>query len=107
MALYPCPDCGRRVSTQADACPHCGAPAADVVYVEPTREDPTLAVLSMVFYLLLYPVGLVLNIVGLFSGQKVGCHIALLAVFVGLPLLVVVALVALGLFAGALESLPG
>jgi hypothetical protein len=106
MALYPCPDCGRRISTQADSCPHCGAPAADVVYVEPPREDPTLAVLSMVFYLLLYPVGLVLNIVGLFSGQKVGCHVALLIVFVGLPLLLVAALVLLGVFASTLESLP-
>ena len=106
MTLYPCPDCGRRISTQADACPHCGAPAADVVVVEPPREDPTLAVLALVFYLLLYPVGLILNLVGLFSGQKTGCHFAMLIVFVGLPLVALAILVALGLFAGAMESMP-
>ena len=26
MALIPCPDCGRQVSTEATACPECGRP---------------------------------------------------------------------------------
>ncbi|GAB2466443.1 hypothetical protein GCM10027082_17530 [Comamonas humi] len=26
MALIPCPECGRQVSTQAGSCPHCGYP---------------------------------------------------------------------------------
>jgi len=28
VSLTPCPECGREVSTQAVACPHCGAPIA-------------------------------------------------------------------------------
>lgn len=28
MALFPCAECGREISDQAAACPHCGAPAA-------------------------------------------------------------------------------
>lgn len=28
MALAPCRECGREISTEAAACPHCGAPAA-------------------------------------------------------------------------------
>lgn len=28
MALIPCPDCGREVSSSADACPQCGYPIA-------------------------------------------------------------------------------
>lgn len=26
MPLVPCPECGRQISTQADACPQCGHP---------------------------------------------------------------------------------
>lgn len=26
MALMPCPECKKRISTRAEACPHCGAP---------------------------------------------------------------------------------
>jgi hypothetical protein len=26
MALIPCPECGRRISTAAEACPQCGHP---------------------------------------------------------------------------------
>lgn len=25
MALQPCPECGREISTTATSCPHCGA----------------------------------------------------------------------------------
>lgn len=30
MALIPCPECGREVSTQAPSCPHCGNPITAV-----------------------------------------------------------------------------
>jgi hypothetical protein len=26
MALIPCPECGRRISTEAESCPQCGHP---------------------------------------------------------------------------------
>jgi hypothetical protein len=35
MALIPCPACGREVSRQAPACPHCGHPIAG-----PARPSP-------------------------------------------------------------------
>src|SRR5579871_3314211 len=30
MALVPCPECGKNVSTRASACPHCGCPLESV-----------------------------------------------------------------------------
>lgn len=32
MALTPCPECGRQVSSQAEACPGCGHPIREVEY---------------------------------------------------------------------------
>ena len=31
MALRPCPECNRQVSTKARQCPHCGSPLAGPV----------------------------------------------------------------------------
>src|SRR5262249_45067816 len=31
MALVPCPECGRQVSTKAEACPQCGCPLASKI----------------------------------------------------------------------------
>lgn len=31
MALFPCRECGKQISTQAQACPHCGAPLSHSV----------------------------------------------------------------------------
>jgi len=53
MALTTCPDCGRVVSTLADACPQCGHPIA-LKQAEPhTRETSRSAVASLVFGLFL------------------------------------------------------
>ena len=30
MALITCPECGQKISSQANSCPHCGAPAKKV-----------------------------------------------------------------------------
>ena len=35
MSLIPCPECGREVSTKAEACPHCGCP------IHPSTPAPT------------------------------------------------------------------
>lgn len=37
MPLEPCVDCGRRISDEAETCPHCGKPdpCADVVEATP------------------------------------------------------------------------
>lgn len=38
MALITCVDCGRRVSNQHPACPHCDAPLADLTPEEQKRR---------------------------------------------------------------------
>lgn len=38
MALIKCPECGRDVSTAADACPHCGYPIAKMRIKETKNE---------------------------------------------------------------------
>lgn len=35
MSLIPCPECGREISTNAEACPHCGNP------MRPASHTPT------------------------------------------------------------------
>lgn len=41
MALVPCPECGKEISTQAVACPHCGAPQTrTVVEVTSKKNKP-------------------------------------------------------------------
>jgi hypothetical protein len=40
MALIPCPDCGREISTQAPSCPHCGRP---IVTGAPSPPRPSTA----------------------------------------------------------------
>jgi len=41
MALMPCSECGKEISSLATACPHCGAPAKHTHVVQGTR--PTTA----------------------------------------------------------------
>lgn len=58
MPLIPCPECGREISTQAAACPQCGAPAATVSPTEKRRRSPTamgclFAALSLVVVIIL------------------------------------------------------
>ena len=38
MALVKCPDCGRDISDQAPACPHCGRPATNTPQVPPAAS---------------------------------------------------------------------
>jgi len=59
MALMFCRECGKQVSSEAPACPHCGAPQpvlpalmpeqAPVYYVPAKRPDPTVAALLSLF----------------------------------------------------------
>ena len=54
MALMFCRECGKQVSSEAPACPHCGAPrpvlpapmpAPPVYYAPPKKHDTTVAAL--------------------------------------------------------------
>ena len=38
MALAKCPDCGRKVSTEAAACPHCGRPIEQLEITFPDKH---------------------------------------------------------------------
>ena len=45
MALIACRECGKEISDQAPACPHCGAPAsAAQLAVQPVKKPPTAPV---------------------------------------------------------------
>ena len=52
MALMTCPDCGREVSTLAEACPQCGHPFTPQHAETPKTEVSGSAVASLVFSLL-------------------------------------------------------
>lgn len=39
MALIQCKECGKEVSNQAKACPHCGLPFCDTIEIEIKRES--------------------------------------------------------------------
>lgn len=44
MALVKCPDCGKEVSTEAKACPHCGRPSTSSTPTQPTPTQPVTVV---------------------------------------------------------------
>jgi len=39
MALFPCPECGRQISTHASTCPQCGAPVRLPIAAAPVAES--------------------------------------------------------------------
>lgn len=56
------------------------------------RNDEGLVfpLITLVCYLVTYPLGLVLNIIGLFLGSRRGCFVAMLVVFLFVPLALLV-----------------
>lgn len=74
------------------------------VTVNVNNDSVLFAVVTLLFYIFLYPVGLLLNLIGLITGPKRGCFLAMMLVFVILP---VVALVIFMAVTGAsLSELP-
>jgi len=96
MALTNCPECGGKVSTLAAACPHCGARRGAGGPPRDPGESTAFAAITLAFWLLAAPVGFVLNLVGIFTGPKRGCFLAMLITFVGLPVLAILAVLLLG-----------
>lgn len=74
--------------------PQDGQPRQVIVNVP---ESPMFAVVTLLCYIFVYPVGLILNVVGLFTGPKRGCFVAMLLVFFVLPLIILVLLLAAGI----------
>lgn len=70
------------------------------VYVPPQEESVTFAVVTLLFWIFLAPVGLLLNLVGLLTGPKRGCFFSMFFLFVLLPVGVVLLLVMGGLSLG-------
>ena len=54
MALITCPECGQKISSQANSCPHCGAPAKKVA----PAGCRVLAIVFLAFVVLLFIIAL-------------------------------------------------
>jgi hypothetical protein len=84
--------------------PATNPPAAQTqaLNVNINANSPTFAVITMLCYIFLYPIGILLNLVGFFTGPRRGCFLSMFIVFVLLPTAVVLAVV----FGGTLLGTP-
>ena len=64
MALIPCPECKREVSTLAVSCPHCGTPVVNFRLVSPDKETVVTTQLTSKRYKLQRLVALTLAVIG-------------------------------------------
>jgi hypothetical protein len=64
-----------------------GAPPPQQVIVN-VPESPMFAVVTLLCYIFAYPVGVLLNIIGLFTGPKRGCFVAMIFVCFLLPMFI-------------------
>jgi hypothetical protein len=125
-----CPWCEAEISPTARKCRYCGewvrtdqtedrpgrgapveqtvesgTPLAAVDHIHPESialksGSMAFAVVTLIFYLLIFPVGLLLNMVGLFTGPRRGCFAAMFGFFVALPVGALISLAALGIGVG-------
>ena len=65
---------------------HVSSPGATAV--ESPAEDSTFAILTLIMYFLIFPIGGLMNLVGLIAGPHRGAH-ALMFFLIGLPTVVV------------------
>lgn len=64
------------------------------------EESVAFAVVTLLFYVFVYPVGLLLNLVGLLTGPRRGCFVAMALLFIFLPLGLMVMIIATGIHVG-------
>ena len=100
-----CPYCGSEIPESAQKCQRCGEwldqrkatstpPGVNVdqnvnqaVEIKIEREESiTFAIVTLLCYIFIYPVGLLLNIIGLITGPKKGCFVSMIIVCLLLPL---------------------
>lgn len=126
-----CSNCGSEISDKAFFCPKCGVKVKEVVEVVPASNNSTgasasaatsststnttvvvekrgdgdlvLPIVSLLAYIFLYPIGLILNIVGLVSGKNKGCFLSLFIVFFVIPLILGIIFILLILLGAAVE----
>jgi hypothetical protein len=107
-----CPYCEGEISDTVAKCRHCGewvkqptaapssrpvqyAPASyasaeqNVFVNAPCEESVAFAVVTLLFWIFLAPVGLILNLVGLLTGPRRGCFLSMLMFFVIIPTIVI------------------
>lgn len=112
-----CKNCGNEISDNAFVCPKCGVKVKEepVTVASPANASGAAAssssssstttviidgksnegglflpVTSLLCYIFLYPIGLILNIVGFFTGERKGCFWSLFIVFFLIPLIAVI-----------------
>ena len=61
------------------------------------EESVAFAVVTLLFYIFLFPVGLLLNLVGLITGPKKGCFGMMILLFIVLPIVLGLLLGAMGI----------
>ena len=72
---------------------HPPSPTTQNVNLHVNPESPVFAVITMLCYIFLYPVGLLLNGVGFFTGPRRGCFLSLFILFALIPGALVLAVV--------------
>lgn len=68
------------------------APQQQVTVNVPREESVAFAVVTFVLYIFLYPLAVPLNIIGLITGPRRGCFLAMLIVFLVVPVIVILAI---------------
>lgn len=124
-----CSNCGNEISDKAFVCPKCGAKIGASGYQAPVSggtggsaagassssassstvviekqsgdEGLLLPILSLLTYIFIYPIGFILNIVGLISGKNKGCFLSLFIVFFVIPLICLILFVIVMVCVGA------
>ena len=51
MPLFKCPECGKEISDQAEACPHCGNPLRPVVIEATSRRWKRAILVSAILFI--------------------------------------------------------
>ncbi len=111
-----CKNCGNEISDLAFVCPKCGVKVKDdpvyatapagggagaassssssassvTVNIDGNKSGDKglfFPIATLLCYIFLYPIGFILNIVGLFSGEKKGCFLSMFFTFFVLPLI--------------------
>lgn len=106
-----CKNCGNEIADNAFVCPKCGvkvkeepvfvatpanagsaaassSSSSTTVVIDNKRSEDeglVLPIISLLCYIFLYPIGFILNIVGLFSGKRKGCFWSLFIFFFVIP----------------------
>ena len=86
-----------RSVSQPNVAPSQGPVHQTYVQVPRQPESVAFAVVTLLFWIFLAPVGLILNFVGLLTGPRRGCFASMLLVFVVLPIVLLVILTVAGI----------